>query len=79
MKVKNTGTPVVHVVLASGPVDLHKGETVDMPEWVFKMLRCVFPGLVALEEAVVEAEPAPIVEEPQPVEVKNAKGKKSRK
>ena len=78
MLVKNHGTLVAHIVLASGPVDLKKGDTVEMPEWVYKMLLPIFPALVPVEEAIVEAEPAPIVE-PKPAEVKNAKGKKSRK
>lgn len=82
MKVKNNGVPVVHVVLASGPVALKKGDVVDMPEWVYKTLLCVFPGLTPVEEVVVNAEPAqinPVVDTPKPVEAKNAKGKKSRK
>lgn len=78
MLVKNNGTLVAHIVLASGPVDLKKGDTVEMPEWVYKMLLPIFPALTPVEETVIEAEPAPIVE-PKPAEVKNAKGKKSRK
>ena len=79
MLVKNNGNLVAHIILASGPVDLQKGQTVEMPEWVYKMLLPIFPALTPVEEAIVEAEPAPIVEEPKPAEVKNAKGKKSRK
>lgn len=79
MKVTNKGNQVVNVVLKSGEVKLHKGESCEMPEWVYKMLVKVFPYLEATE-TVVEAEPAPVEvkEEPKP-EVKNVKGKKSRK
>lgn len=81
MKVKNTGNPVVHVVLECGPVNLAKGQSVDMPEWVYKTLSRIFPALVPVEETVVQAEPAPIqtTVKPATAEVKNVKGKKSRK
>jgi len=80
MKVKNNGNPVVHVVLENGPVNLSKGQTADMPEWVYKTLSRVFPALVPVEEVVVQAEPTPIQTTPaKTAEVKNVKGKKSRK
>jgi len=80
MKVMNKGNTVVNVVLASGAVALQKGQSVDMPEWVYKMLKPVFPGLTPVE-TVIEAEPAPIVE-PKPApkaEDKGAKVVKSKK
>ena len=78
MKVTNRGSDVVHIVLASGPVDLHKGESVEMPEWVYNTLSRVFPALAA--ETVIEAAPAPIAPaKPKPAEAKNVKGKKPRK
>ena len=83
MKVMNKGTVTVNLVLESGEVALRKGETIEMPEWVYKTIKSIFPGLTPVE-TVITSEPEPIVdkpvEEPKPVkEVKNAKGKKSRK
>lgn len=79
MKVMNKGSQVVNVVLADGEKHIHKGDVVEMPKWVYNMLIKVFPALTIVED-VVEAEPAVITpkDEPKP-EVKNAKGKKSRK
>ena len=81
MKVMNRGVQPINVVLADGAKCIHKGETAEMPEWVFRTLVRVFPGLVVVQEepkqVIVNAEPAP-VEKPQ-AEAKNVKGKKSRK
>lgn len=82
MKVINKGIQPINVVLADGAKCIHKGETAEMPEWVFHTLVRVFPGLVAVKEeepkqVIVNAEPAP-VETPK-AEAKNVKGKKSRK
>lgn len=83
MKVMNKGIVTVNLVLESGEVALRKGESIEMPEWVYKTIKSIFPGLTPVE-TVIASEPEPIVakpvEEPKPVkEVKNAKGKKSRK
>lgn len=84
MKVLNKGNTTVNLVLESGEVSLVKGATVEMPEWVYKTIKSIFPGLTPVE-AVITSEPVPAepVVEPKP-EVpakgaKNAKGKKSRK
>ena len=84
MKVLNKGNTTVNLVLESGEVSLVKGATIEMPEWVYKTIKSIFPGLTPVE-AVITSEPAPAepVVEPKP-EVpakgaKNAKGKKSRK
>jgi hypothetical protein len=76
MKVLNKGVDVVNLVLSQGPVSLKKGDTVEMPEWVFKSLKRIFPGLTPVE-AVIEAEPAPIVTpEPEPKPAKKPVAKK---
>lgn len=77
MKVVNKGNLTVNVVLASGPVALKKGDSVEMPEWVFKSLKPIFPALEA-EQVVMHSEPAE-VKKPEPKVATNAKSKKSRK
>lgn len=81
MKVKNYESTVINVVLPDGEKHLGKGDTCDMPKWVFSILSKVFPGLKAVEEAKIvsgpeKAEPKPAE---KPKEVKSAKNKKSGK
>lgn len=83
MKVMNKGNTVVNLVLDSGEVALRQGQSVEMPEWVYKTIKSIFPGLTP-EETVITSKPEPIVEKPiaedKPAKgAKNAKGKKSRK
>ena len=83
MKVLNKGTSTVNLVLDSGEVALKKGQTIDMPEWVYKTIKSIFPGLTPAE-AIITSKPEPIVEKPaedsKPAKgAKGAKGKKSRK
>lgn len=87
MKVLNKGTTTVNLVLESGEVALRQGQSVEMPEWVYKTIKSIFPGLTPVE-AVITSKPEPIVEKPvvEPAKepkaakgAKNVKGKKSRK
>lgn len=85
MKVVNKGNLTVNVVLACGPVELKKGESVEMPEWVFKSLKPIFPALEAEKAVIVHSEPSVIEPAQKDVDAepkvkKNAvKSKKSRK
>jgi len=82
MKVKNTLSQVVHLVLEPGKeIELQKDQTIEMPEWVFKMLVNTFPGLKAVKEEVkIAGEPAKIQPKVSKNETaKNDKVKKSGK
>lgn len=81
MKVTNKGNIVVNVVLASGPVSLQKGDSVEMPKWVFDSLKPIFPGLECeKEQVVVNAEPVEVKKpETKATVAHNGKSKKSRK
>lgn len=61
----NKGEEVVNLVLKSGRVALHKGETIEMPVSVYKALLCVFPRLVVVEEPDM---PEPVEEVSEPAE-----------
>lgn len=82
MKVKNTLSQVVRLVLEPGKeIELQKDQTIEMPEWVFKMLVNTFPGLKAVKEEVkIAGEPAKIQPKVSKNETaKNDKVKKSGK
>ncbi len=80
MKVQNTLSQKVRLVLEPGKeIVLGKDQTVDMPEWVFKMLRTTFPGLKAVEVKMT-GEPQKIEPKVKEDETpKNGKVKKSGK
>ena len=81
MKVLNNGTAVVNLVLSQGPVALKKGDSVEMPEWVFKSLKRIFPGLEPMAETIIESKPEPIIKPASAEPAKPAKKptKKARK
>lgn len=79
MKVINKDEATIRIVLKDGRKEIKPGETVEIPDWAFRMLKPIYTHLTPVETVVIEAEPAETKIEEQPKVAKSAKGKKPRK
>lgn len=78
MKVRNLSEESLHLCLEKDLVVVKQGQVIDMPEWVYKMLKTT-ARLEIVEEKADKKEEEPKKEAVEPVVVEKAEKKNKKK